>query len=168
MSVVGHLPSQGRERSLKHVGEGMSLALPAPLLWGSSDLQHFGARPDNSELSFSPRGSGVPLSSEGAPCLWSRFFPGWGLSPGGGRARVGHEKVSSGASLRGTSLGGGTVSRPRGSPAGVTAPGEEEAASPPLSEWGGGPCLSRVLGGGVGEGGLGRVRRPHWGRVSLG
>lgn len=63
---------------------------------------------------------------------------------------------------------GGTVSRPWGSQAGVSARGEEGTVSPPLSEWGGGPCLSRVWGGGVGEGGSGRVKCPHWGRVSLG
>lgn len=37
-----------------------------------------------------------------------------------------------------------------------------------LSEWGGGPCLSRVLGGGVRGGGFWAVGCPHWGRVSLG
>lgn len=104
---------------------------PCTSALGVSDLQHFGARLDNSELSFLLGGLGY-LSLLRGPCPWSHFFPGWGLSPGGGRARVGHEKVSSGASLRGTSLGGGTVSRPWGSQAGVTAPGEEETVSPPV------------------------------------
>lgn len=40
---------------------------PCTSALGVSDLQHFGARLDNPELSFSPRGSGVPLSSEGPP-----------------------------------------------------------------------------------------------------
>lgn len=42
MSVLGHLSSQGRGLSLKHVWEEMFLALPAPLLRGVSDLQHLG------------------------------------------------------------------------------------------------------------------------------
>lgn len=49
------------------------LALPAPLLWGVSDLQHFGERPDSSELSFLLGGLG-DLSPEG-PLPLEPFLP---------------------------------------------------------------------------------------------
>lgn len=135
----------------------MSLAPPCTSALGVSDLQHFGERLDSSELSFLRGGLGY-LSLLRAPCLWSHFFPWWGLSPGGGRARVGHEKVSSGASPRGTSLGGGTVSRPWGSQAGVSARGEGETVSPPVIGVGRGAvslsCVGGWGGGGSGASGV--------------
>lgn len=42
MSVLGHLSSQGRGLSLKHVWEEMFLALPHLSSGGVSDLQHSG------------------------------------------------------------------------------------------------------------------------------
>lgn len=177
--------SQGSWEYLRHVSLGPSLfpgkgviseaclgrGIPGPpciSALGVSDLQHFGKRRDSSELSFLLEGLGY-LSLLRAPCLWSHFFPGWGLSPGGGRACVGHEKVSSGGVSTWDFSGRGDCVSPMGFPGGCVCPWEGGGcvSSGYLSREGGRVSLV-CWGVGSGRGVLGAIRCPHWGRVSLG
>lgn len=85
MSVLGHFSPEA-------CPGGDVPGPPCISALGVSDQQHFGKRPDSSELSFLP-GALYASHLRGLPL--EPFLPGWGLCPGGGRACIGPEKVSS-------------------------------------------------------------------------
>lgn len=177
--------SQGSWESLRHVSLGPSLFpgkrviseaclgrdVPGPpciSALGVSDLQHFGKRPDSSELSFL-------LGALGYLSLLRTPLPaasGAISSPGGGCLLVvGGLALAMRKSLQGRLYAGllwdGGLFLARGVPRRVCLPvGRRGLCLLRFSEWGGGPCLSRVLGGGVGRGVLG-TSGAHTGVVFL-
>lgn len=126
----------------------------------------FGMRQDSSELSFLLEALGYLSSEDPAPGAISSLDVGYLLVSG--RLMLAQRKSLRGRLHAGLLWEGGTVSRPWGSRAGCLPVGRGRLCLLGLSEWGGGPCLSRVLGGGVRGGGFWARRCPHWGRVSLG
>nr|KAF6480682.1 hypothetical protein HJG59_010548 [Molossus molossus] len=142
----------------------MFLALPASPLWGSLTCSTLG-RLDSSELSFLLGGLGY-LSFLRAPSSGAISSLG-----GGCLLVVGGLVLVMRKSLRGRLHAGllweGGLCLAHGVPRRVCLPaGRRRLCLLLLSEWGGGPCLSRVLGGGVGEGGLG-ASGVHTGVVFL-